>query len=160
MAFATNQINLLWSASSNALSYVVYQGGNKIASTGATGYGDVGLTAISSKEAFAKAREAARQALAIDDMLAEAHNSLAHVCMHDFNWPEAAQAFRRAIELSPNNSTAHQWYAFYLLFHQQNEAAIREAARGLELDPLSLAANGDWIRIAARSDGTRANTKM
>src|SRR5205807_1162281 len=38
--------------------------------------GDVGLTAISSKEAFARAREAARQALAIDDMLAEAHNSL------------------------------------------------------------------------------------
>src|SRR5205085_9499852 len=62
-----------------------------------------------------------------DDMLAEAHNSLAHVCMHDFNWPEAEQAFRRAIELSPNNSTAHQWYAFYLLFHQQNEAAIRRS---------------------------------
>src|SRR5207248_806079 len=109
--------------------------------------GDVGLTAISSKEAFARAREAARQALAIDDMLAEAHNSLAHVCMHDFNWTEAEQAFQRAIEPSPNNPIAHQWYAYYLLFHQQHEAAIREAARGLELDPLSLAANGDMGQI-------------
>ncbi|MFL6208704.1 MAG: BTAD domain-containing putative transcriptional regulator [Pyrinomonadaceae bacterium] len=109
--------------------------------------GDVGLTAMSSKEAFAKAREAARQALAIDDLLAEAHNSLAHVCMHDFNWPEAEQAFQRAIKLGPNNPTAHQWYAYYLLFHQQHEAAIREAARGLELDPLSLAANGDMGQI-------------
>lgn len=105
--------------------------------------GDVGLTAIPSREAFAKAREAARRALEIDDALAEAHNSLAHVSMHDFNWPEAERAFKRAIKLNPNNATAHLWHAYYLLFHGRNDEALREAMRGLELDPLSLSANGD-----------------
>jgi TolB-like protein/Flp pilus assembly protein TadD len=109
--------------------------------------GDVGLTAIPSREAFSKAREAARKALEIDAALAEAHNSLAHVSMHDFNWPEAETAFKRAVELSPNNAIAHQWYAYYLLFHGRNDEALAEAARGLELDPLSLGANGDMGQI-------------
>ncbi|MCA1849580.1 MAG: tetratricopeptide repeat protein, partial [Acidobacteria bacterium] len=109
--------------------------------------GDVGLTAIPSREAFSKAREAAREALEIDGELAEAYNSLAHVLMHEFNWQEAEKAFRRAIELSPNNAIAHQWYAYYLLFHGRNDEALAEAARGLELDPLSLGANGDMGQI-------------
>ncbi|HEX6183605.1 MAG TPA: tetratricopeptide repeat protein [Pyrinomonadaceae bacterium] len=109
--------------------------------------GDVGLTAIPSREAFSKAREAAGKALEIDGALAEAHNSLAHVLMHEFHWPEAEKAFRRAIELSPNNAIAHQWYAYYLLFHGRNDEAVAEAARGLELDPLSLGANGDMGQI-------------
>jgi tetratricopeptide (TPR) repeat protein len=109
--------------------------------------GDVGLTAISSKEAFSKAREAAIRALELDEALAEAHISLAHVNMHHFEWPEAEKAFKRAIELSPNHATSHQWYAYYLLFNGRNEEALKEAARALELDPLSLPANGDLGQI-------------
>jgi DNA-binding SARP family transcriptional activator/Flp pilus assembly protein TadD len=109
--------------------------------------GDVGLTAVPSREAFAKAREAARLALDIDDTLAEAHNSLGHVLMHDFDWPGAEKSFKRALELNQNNATAHQWYAYYLLFRGHSEEAVAEAARGLELDPLSLAASGDMGQI-------------
>ena len=105
--------------------------------------GDVGQTAIPSREAFSKARAAVKQALEIDDTLAEAHNSLAHVCMHEFNWQEAEREFKRALELNPNNATARQWHAHYLLFQGRHEEALSEAARALELDPLSLLASGD-----------------
>lgn len=109
--------------------------------------GDVGLTAIPSGEAFSKARTAARQALEIDNMLAEGHNSLAHVCMHDFNWPEAEREFKRALDLNPGNAMAHLWYAYYLLFNGRSDEAVKEATLGLALDPLSLAANGDVGQI-------------
>ena len=105
--------------------------------------GDVGLTAITSREAFAKAKHAARQALELDDALAEAHLSLAHMNMHYFEWPEAERGFKRAVELNPNHPVAHQWYAHYLLFHGQGEEAIKESTHAQELDPLSLTAYGD-----------------
>ena len=105
--------------------------------------GDVGLTAMTAREAFSKAKQAARQAVELDDALAEAHLSLGHMNMHNFEWPETEREFKRAIELSPSHPVAHQWYAHYLLFQGRGEEAVKEAARGLELDPLSLAANGD-----------------
>jgi len=109
--------------------------------------GDVGTAAIPSREAFWKAKQAALQALDIDDTLAEAHASLAHALMHCFEWAGAEQAFTRAIDLNANHGQAHQWYAFYLLFNAHGEKAIEEARRGLELDPLSLTAHGDLGQI-------------
>lgn len=109
--------------------------------------GDVGAAQIPSKEAFSKAKQAAQQALQIDDELAEAYASLAHANMHCFEWAEAEQAFKRAIDLNPNHPQAHQWYAFYLLFNGQGEAALAEAKRALLLDPLSVPAHGDMGQI-------------
>ena len=105
--------------------------------------GDVGLAAIPSNEAFSKAKRAALRALELDDTLAEAYASLAHVNMHRFEWAEAEEAFKSAIKLNPNHAQAHQWYAFYLIFNAQAEKAIAEARRALELDPLSVTAHGD-----------------
>ena len=109
--------------------------------------GDVGLTAMSSGEAFARAKEAAARSLELDDQLAEAHVSMAHVLMHYFDWPGAEREFVRAIELSPNHAVAHQWYAYYLLFNGRREEAIAECRRALALDPLSLSANGDLGQV-------------
>jgi TolB-like protein/Flp pilus assembly protein TadD len=109
--------------------------------------GDVGISAISSPEAFAKALEAAHEALKIDDMLAEAHLSLAHMKLHFFEWPEAEKEYRRALVLNPNLAYAHQWYAYYLLFQGRFDDALEEASLGLDLDPLSLAANADVGQI-------------
>ena len=47
-----------------------------------TKLGDVGVTAMTSREAFSKARAAAIRALAIDDSLAEVYASLGHLDMH------------------------------------------------------------------------------
>ena len=77
-----------------------------------TGLGDAGLSAIPPKEAFSKAKEAVDKALEIDDELAEAHASLAHLKMHDFDWAGAEWEFKRAIELNPNYATTYHMCGF------------------------------------------------
>jgi len=97
---------------------------------------------VSPKEGFPKAKEAATRALAIDEKLAEAHTSLGHVKRdYDWDWPGAEQEFKRAIELNPNELSAHQWYAVYLSALGRHQEAIAEIKRALDLDPLSLPVN-------------------
>lgn len=94
------------------------------------------------KESAPLIKAAAEQALKIDDMLAEAHASLGHVkMMHDWDWPGAAKAFRRAVELNPNYATAHHWYALYLRALGQFEESLKEIRQAHRLDPLSLIIN-------------------
>ncbi|HJQ22627.1 MAG TPA: tetratricopeptide repeat protein [Blastocatellia bacterium] len=105
--------------------------------------GDIGVTALPPNQAFARARAAVARALEIDDSLAEAHTSLAHLHMHGFEWPAAASEFRRALELGPNYATTHHWYAYYWLFVGRWPEALAEITRARELDPLSLPINTD-----------------
>ncbi|MFB0565876.1 MAG: protein kinase [Candidatus Aminicenantaceae bacterium] len=105
------------------------------------------------KEAYQKAREAALKALEIDDMLAEAHTSLAFIkLLADWDWASADREFKRAIELNPNYTTAHHWYSFYLFFRARFDEAIEEMKEALELDPFSLIINCDlgWVYYYAR----------
>ena len=100
------------------------------------------------REGFPKAKEAATRALAIDEKLAEAHTSLGHVKRdYDWDWPGAEQEFKRAIELNPNELSAHQWYAVYLSALGRHQEAIAEIKRALELDPLSLPVNAVTARV-------------
>lgn len=91
------------------------------------------------REASPKAKLAASQALEIDDRLGEAHVSMALVCFwYEWNWPEAEQEFRRALELKPNYAQGHNWYAAYLNAMQRFEEASGQQKIAQELDPLSL----------------------
>jgi len=95
-------------------------------------------------ENFPKAKAAALRALEIDETLAEAYSSLGFVQYRfDWNWSEAEENFRRAIELKPNYPTAHHWYGESLLPQGRFEESIAEMKRALELDPLSLPINTD-----------------
>jgi len=106
--------------------------------------GDVGVASMPPRMAFSKAKTAVLKALRIDSELAEAHNSLAHLHMHDYEWSEAGREFRHALELNPNYATTYDWHAFYLSFVGQPDEATKQAARALELDPLSLPFNADY----------------
>jgi serine/threonine protein kinase/Flp pilus assembly protein TadD len=100
---------------------------------------------FSQKEAYQKAREAARKALEIDDKLAEAHTSMAFVkLLSDWDWVAAEKEFKQAIELNAKYSTAHHWYAFYLFFRARFDEAIAEMEKALELNPFSLIINCDF----------------
>ena len=108
-------------------------------------------------ETMPKAKEAALNALAIDNTLAEAHASLAHVLMnYDWNWSEAEQHFKRSMELKPDYATARQWYAVhYLTAKGRSEEALPEMKRALELEPTSLVMNsfmGATLNFAGRYD--------
>jgi tetratricopeptide (TPR) repeat protein len=108
-------------------------------------------------EAMPKAKESAIKALALDDTLAEAHASLAHILInYDWNSSAAEREFRRSIELNPDYATAHQWYAIhYLTATGRLEEALQEMKRALELEPASLVMNtfmGATLYYAGRYD--------
>jgi serine/threonine protein kinase/Tfp pilus assembly protein PilF len=103
-----------------------------------------GIGQSSPKDAMPKAREAARNALAIDDTLAEAHISLADVHWgYEWDWAAAANEFKRALELDPGNARAHSSYGTYLSALGQHEESIKEFQRALEINPLDLNINSD-----------------
>lgn len=89
-------------------------------------------------ETMPKARAAAARALQLDPQLAEAHTSLAYVQFaYDWDFAAAEAGFARAIALSPNYATAHQWQ--HELFAALGRTAEQRAAiaRAHALDPLS-----------------------
>jgi tetratricopeptide (TPR) repeat protein len=88
-------------------------------------------------EAFTLAKGAARQALRLDETLAEAHAALAQIAFYqDWDWPAAEQAFRRAVELNPNLAVAHAHYAMYLSLFERRDEAVVEIERAHQADPL------------------------
>jgi tetratricopeptide (TPR) repeat protein len=93
-------------------------------------------TLMPANEAYPRAMAAAKRAIALDDSLAEAHNSLAFV---DFYWswdaPGAEHEFQRAIVLDPNSVVAHHWYATFLMALGRSEDALAEIEKARKLDP-------------------------
>ena len=103
-------------------------------------------------EMFPKAKAAALKALEIDETLAEPHVSLAHTMyFYDRDWAGAEREYKKAIELNPNYSVAHHWYAIYLSVVGRESEALAEIRRAQELDPLSLSINAwlGWILVLA-----------
>jgi TolB-like protein/Tfp pilus assembly protein PilF len=97
---------------------------------------------VAPKQVAQSAKSAAMQALKIDDMLPEAHVSLALVReAYDWDWPSAETEFKRALQLAPNSATAHQWYGDFLIRLGRREEARAELKKAQELDPLSLPIN-------------------
>jgi serine/threonine protein kinase/tetratricopeptide (TPR) repeat protein len=100
----------------------------------ATGYGVL----IQPKQAYALADEASRKAVELDDTLPEAHTARAMVLASQWKWTDCGKEFQRAIELNPNDATAHYFYAFIFLMPQNRiEQSLEEFRKALSLDPLS-----------------------
>jgi len=87
------------------------------------------------------AKQAAQKALTIDTTLAEAYTSMGCVrAVYDWDWQGAETDLRRAIEINPQHSTAHQWYAAHCLLPLGRfEEARNELQLACELDPFSVA---------------------
>jgi len=89
-------------------------------------------------EALQKASEAGYRALELDDELAEAYAALAVAKRHLEDDPDSAEAFfGRAIELNPNDATAHHWYAVMLSDQGRKDEALAQIRKAEEVDPLS-----------------------
>jgi DNA-binding winged helix-turn-helix (wHTH) protein len=92
------------------------------------------------KGTLQKVKAAATQAHEIDDQLAQAHTSLAYAqAFYDWDWAGADKSFNYALELNPNNATAHQWYADYLGVIGRFDESLAHIERAIELDPDSAA---------------------
>ena len=108
-------------------------------------------------EGFTEARAAAKRALEIDPLLAEAHSAYAFVIgSYDWNWAEAEREHKRAIELSPNREGPYFYYATGHLIpvgrFEEAEAMLRKA---IQIEPNSIRSNGrlaTTLRYARRFD--------
>jgi tetratricopeptide (TPR) repeat protein len=98
---------------------------------------------------FVQAREladaATRKALELDDSLSEAHSARAGALVAARKWNEAEAEYRRALEINPNNATAHYFYGWLVLMpKKRTEQALDEFRTALSLDPLSPVVNMNY----------------
>jgi len=56
---------------------------------------------------------------------------------YDWDLATAEKELRRAIELSPNDPTPHEWYCHLLIVQGHNSEALAEAHHALDLDPVN-----------------------
>ena len=107
----------------------------------ASGYGQL----VPPKQARVLAEQASQKAIELDSSLPDAHTARAVALTNSLKWNEAEQEFRRAIELNPNDATAHYFYAFLFLMPQNRiDQALDEFRIALSLDPLSPITNVNY----------------
>ena len=111
----------------------------------------------SPKDCGPPAEAAIQKALMLDETSSEAYaalGSLRATCQ--FNLSAARAAYERALQLNPNDATAHHWFALdVLLPFGESARGVAEMRRAVELDPLSLIINqtlGEALMRAGRLD--------
>jgi len=88
--------------------------------------------------AIPRVTAAAARALELDPELPEAYAARAYVkAFHDWHWGEAEADYRRALELSPGNASAHWGYGYLLAVNGRIDESIAEMGKAHEIDPLS-----------------------
>lgn len=97
---------------------------------------------------FARAREFANKALALDPNSADAHAALGFIALRSKNMPGAVAELQRAISLDPSYAPAHEWYGIALLGRGRFSEGLRQLKLAADLDPLSVATTA-WLGSAA-----------
>jgi tetratricopeptide (TPR) repeat protein len=110
------------------------------------------LGPLSLKEVASPARDAAREALARDDRLAEAYAAQAYVQgMFDWDWAGAEATIQRAVRIEPNSVDAHYVYAILLMAMGRLSEALARIEQAAQLDPLSAHVQSTFGRILYRA---------
>jgi TolB-like protein/Flp pilus assembly protein TadD len=102
--------------------------------------------AMSPRDGESKAQDAAHNAVALGDGLAESHNAMGSVMLGLWDWSQAEIEFKRAMELNPSYSTEHRLYAALLVTLKRHEEAWEQINQAMRLDPLSLPNNAEVVR--------------
>lgn len=106
------------------------------------------LGALAPDDVMPKAKSAAQKALQLDPDLSEAHVALGAVLDNfDYDYTGAESEYKRAIQLSPSNSSAHQFYADHLANLGRTNEAISEIKLAQQLDPMSFWVSRDVGRM-------------
>jgi tetratricopeptide (TPR) repeat protein len=96
------------------------------------------------KEGNPKSYIYAKNALGLNDNLSSGYVALAATLEQNWLWKDAEDAYKKAIDISPNYATAHQWYAELLSPLGRHKEAIKEMKIARELDPLSMIINHNF----------------
>ena len=88
--------------------------------------------------AMPQAEAAAKKALELDDLSAEAHLSMAAVQLfYRWNWVAAERESARAVELNPNAAEIHHLRSYALRPLNRMDEALQEQRKAMELDPFA-----------------------
>ena len=88
-----------------------------------------------SSEDAAIARRAAERALELDPTLSDALVTLGKIKLDSWDWPGMEEEYRTAIEVNPNNATAHQEFGELLDAMGRLDDGFKECQIAQELDP-------------------------
>jgi len=101
-------------------------------------FGSLGIFSfIRPKEAYPRAKAAAKKALEIDPELGEAYASLGWISMlYDWDWQTAEKQYQNAIKLNPYYAPARLYYSMCLDITRRFDESLDEMKKALELDPL------------------------
>ncbi|MBM3296232.1 MAG: hypothetical protein FJY83_01390 [Candidatus Aminicenantes bacterium] len=93
---------------------------------------------MSAREAAPHWKEAALQAVALDENSAEAHDVLAgYLTWHEWDWAGAEPEWRKSIELNPNNATNQAYYSHFLAITGSLDEAVIHSDLAVILDPFN-----------------------
>jgi len=100
----------------------------------------------------------AREALAIDGGLSDAHAALGRLAFYRDDHPTARAEFERALAGEPRNSAAHEWFALEYLISGDPPQALPQFEAAAEVDPGSEPV-AQWLALgyycAGRFDDAR-----
>jgi tetratricopeptide (TPR) repeat protein len=109
---------------------------------------------VNPSEYYAKSNAAARRAMELDATLSHPHAILgSNEMSNDWDFAGGEAEFKKALQLDPNDATAHQWYAEDLgTLGGREQEALAEITRAHQLDPLSpiISRVIGSIRVSAR----------
>jgi TolB-like protein len=91
-----------------------------------------------SREVITKAKAAALKAVGIDDRLPEAYAALGWIDFYyEWDWRSSEANYQRALQLNPDDFSAHLGYAHLLSITSRHDQALREVDRALATEPRS-----------------------
>lgn len=105
--------------------------------------GSTNDTVMSRRAHLALAERAALKAIALDDLLAEAHLALSGVRRINLDMASADAELKRAIDLDPMNARLHEALARRYIVTKRPDLALAEARHAVMLDPPSASATGE-----------------
>ena len=118
---------------------------------------------VETERALGEAEVAAQQALSHDPTLSEAHAVIGLINDGRGDWIGARFSYENAIELKPNNATAHQWYSILLSNVGRLEEALNHAQQAAEQDRISPVIHlnlGNVLLSLNRNDEALAQFKL
>jgi TolB-like protein/DNA-binding winged helix-turn-helix (wHTH) protein/Tfp pilus assembly protein PilF len=89
------------------------------------------------------ARRSARQALALDKMLPEAHIAMAYVLLLDMNWDGAQKEIQEALALDPSNSSSIRYMGTTTAITGQLDRSLALLEKSIASDPFNPHAYSD-----------------
>jgi len=106
------------------------------------------------REIWALARNAAAEAIRLNESLSEAQSAGGDVDFWlEWNWGRAAERLSRAVELDPNSASSHRNYAHLLSNSGRRTEAVAQISKARQLDPVSPLTNamaGQFLYHAER----------